>query len=121
MHSEVKQALIPLGSTKVQGFMMPDGSYRIRQSAVATLIGQDESDVYRFFQSGDSPAVQAQNYPPECIEISDSEQPIAPQRITVLQLPAATAYWLWQTGQGNPKAYSLMIDVLLDNPNLQNS
>ena len=121
MHSEVKQASIPLGGTEVQGFMMPDGSYRIRQSAIATLIDQDESDVERFFQSGDPPAVQAQNYPPECIEIPDLEPSMAPQRITVLQLPAAIAYWLWQTGQGNKKAYSLMIEMLADNPRLQNS
>lgn len=114
MTGEIKRAVIPLGSVEIEGFMMPDGSYRANQAAVAKAIDQDEADIQRFFQSDDMPALLVKSHRPECIEIPNLDQPISPERVTVLPLPAVTAYWLWQSHQGNEKACKLMADLVTE-------
>jgi hypothetical protein len=114
MTGEIKRAVIPLGSVEIEGFMMPDGSYRAKQAAVAEAIGQDEADIQRFFQSEEMVAELARGHHPECIEITNPDQPMPPRRITVLPLPAVTAYWLWQSHQGNEKALELMADLMTE-------
>ena len=114
MKEEIKRAVIPLGSVEIEGFMMPDGSYRAKQAAVAQAIGQDEADIQRFFQSEEMAATFVKGHRPECIEVANPDQLIPPERITVLPLPAVTAYWLWQSHQGNEKAYELMADLMTE-------
>jgi hypothetical protein len=66
------RASVQIGSFTVDGFMLPDGSYRMSQAQAAETI--DESPVYalRFLRSNDSKALLGEaytDYTPESVEV----------------------------------------------------
>ena len=72
---KAKRVMVAIGPSSVEGFQMPDGSYRMSQAGAATTI--DESPVYalRFLVSRDSKALLEEaftDYTPEQIEVEPS-------------------------------------------------
>lgn len=48
---KAKRETIFIGSLEIEGFMMPDGSYRLSQTQAAECIGLGAQNASRFFQS----------------------------------------------------------------------
>jgi hypothetical protein len=88
---------IQIGPLVVDGFKLPDGSYRMSQASAARAV--DESPVYalRFLSSKDSKALLGEDYTgytPEFVEIESAAGSRGQTRINALPLKVVTAYWL---------------------------
>lgn len=111
------RATVPVGSLTVDGFMLPDGSYRMSQAQAAQAI--EESPVYalRFLQSKDSRALLGEaytDYTPESVEVESEPGNRGQTRINALPLEVVTAYWLTRAYKGNKKAFVLSWALLTE-------
>ncbi len=108
MTERATRAIVTIGILTVDGFMLPDGSYRMSQAQAAGAI--DESPVYalRFLQSKDSKALLGEgytDYTPESMEVEPEPGKRGQTRINALPLEVVTAYWLTRAFRGNRKAF----------------
>jgi hypothetical protein len=108
---------VQLGSFTVDGFMLPDGSYRMSQAQAAEAI--EEAPVYalRFLQSKDSKALLGEtytDYTPESVEVEPEPGKRGQTRINALPLEIVTAYWLTRAYKGNKKAFILSWALLTE-------
>ena len=108
--SRARRSPVQLGDISLDGFMLPDGSYRMSQAQAADAI--DESPVYalRFLQSRDSKSLLGEDYTdytPESVEVESEPGKRGQTRINALPLPIVTAYWLTRAYRGNRKAFVL--------------
>ena len=72
---KAKRATVAIGPSSVEGFQMPDGSYRMSQSGAATTINESPVYALRFLASRDSKALLGEaftDYTPEQIEVEPS-------------------------------------------------
>ena len=111
------RASVQIGSLTVDGFMLPDGSYRMSQTQAAETI--DESPVYalRFLRSNDSKALLGEvytDYTPESVEVEPEPGKRGQTRINALPLDVITAYWLTRAYKGNRKAFLLSWTLLTE-------
>ena len=107
---KAKRATVAIGLLSVDGFQMPDGSYRMSQAGAATTI--NESPVYAlcFLASRDSKALLGEaftDYTPEQIEVETSPGDRGQTRINALPLEVVAAYWLYRSFKGNKVAFTL--------------
>ena len=99
------RASVQLGGRAIDGFMLPDGSYRMSQTQAAECVGKPEINARRFLDSRAVKALLGQGYTPDSIEIESSEDRLRGQsRFNALPLEVVTAYWLNQSTQGNQQA-----------------
>ncbi len=117
MTDKARRENIPIGSLETEGFMMPDGGYRMSQAQAAESI--DESSVYalRFLASRDSKALLGEDYTdytPEQIEIEPRPGQRGQSRINALPLEVVSAYWLYRAYRGNKKALALCWALLAE-------
>ena len=112
---KASRATIRLGSLAVDGFMLPDGTYRMSQTQAAECVGKPEINARRFLDSKAIKALLGQGYTPDSIEIeSDPSQLRGQSRFNALPLEVVTAYWLTQAGEGNKQALSLVWALLTE-------
>ncbi len=109
------RAAVQIGSLTVEGFMLPDGSYRMSQTQAAECVGLSERNAREFLQSKALKSLLGEGYTPANSEIEpDAEQVRGGSRIRALPLEVVGAYWLWQAARGNKQALSLVMALLTE-------
>src|SRR4028118_740186 len=110
------RASVQIGSLTVDGFMLPDGSYRMSQTQAAEGVGLSERNAREFLQSKALKTLLGEGYTPATSEIEPSVgQARGGSRIRALPLEVVGAYWLWQAARGNKTALSLAMSLLTEN------
>ena len=61
------RALVQIGSQQIDGFMLPDGSYRMSQTQAAECVGKPEINAGRFLTSKAIKALLGEGYTPDSI------------------------------------------------------
>jgi hypothetical protein len=61
------RATVAIGALIVDGFMLPDGSYRMSQAGAAETVGKDEINARRFLTSKSINAIRGEGYTPDSI------------------------------------------------------
>ena len=59
------RATVAIGALIVDGFMLPDGSYRMSQTQAAETVGKDEINARRFLTSKSINAIRGEGYTPD--------------------------------------------------------
>lgn len=108
------RASVQIGSIEVDGFMLPDGSYRMSQTQAALCVGKPEINARRFLTSKAIKALLGEGYTPDNIEIESGNQLRGQTRFNALPLEVVTAYWFQQASQGNQQAISLVWALLTE-------
>ncbi|MBD2115245.1 MULTISPECIES: hypothetical protein [Cyanophyceae] len=115
---KAKRAPVAIGPLSVDGFQMPDGSYRMSITGIAEAIGTSQQNATNFLRSNALKALQASGYTPqtsEQIEVESSEEQVRGQtRITAVPLDITFAFWLYQCSRGNRQAYNLVAALGLE-------
>lgn len=115
MTERATRATVTIGSLTVDGFMLPDGSYRMSQTQAAQVIGKPEINARRFLTSKGIETLLGKGYTPDSIEIEpDAEQVRGQSRFNALPLEVVTAYWFTQAAQGDKQAQSLVWALLTE-------
>ncbi len=109
------RATVTLGALTLDGFMLPDGSYRMSQTQAAECVDRPEINARRFLDSKGIKALLGQGYTPDTIEIEPGSNQIRGQsRFNALPLEVVTAYWFTQASQGNKQAFTLVWALLTE-------
>ncbi|CBN56626.1 MULTISPECIES: hypothetical protein [Kamptonema] len=109
------RATVQIGSLTVDGFMLPDGGYRMSQTQAAECVDLSERNAREFLQSKALKSLLGEGYTPATSEIEpDAGQLRGGSRIRAWSLEVASAYWLWQAARGNKKALSLVMALLTE-------
>jgi hypothetical protein len=113
---KAKRATVEIGQQPVDGFQMPDGSYRMSQTQAAECVGKPQRNAGRFLESKGIKALRGEGYTPDSIEVDSPEQGRGQTRFNALPLDVISAYWLWEASKGNQQAialcYALMTETL---------
>jgi hypothetical protein len=112
MTTKAKRASIPLGDRTLDGFQLPDGSYRMSQTQAAECIDKPEINARRFLGSKGIKALLGNGYTPDTLEVESSNQIRGQSRINALPLNVVTAYWVWECSKGNKTAMTLMTNTV---------
>lgn len=108
---KAKRATVAIGSLELDGFQMPDGSYRMSITSAAAAIGTSQQNATNFLRSKALKALQSSGYTSqtsEKIEVESEAQVRGQARITALPLDIAFAFWLYQCSRGSKQAYNLI-------------
>ncbi|MBD2428667.1 hypothetical protein [Phormidium sp. FACHB-1136] len=115
-HDKAQRATVQIGPLSVDGFQMPDGSYRMSQTQAAECIGKPEINARRFLDSRGIKALRGEGYTPDSVAIESTDQSRGQSRVNALPLDVISAYWLWEASKGNQQAialcYALMAETL---------
>ncbi|NEO34578.1 MAG: hypothetical protein F6K36_30150 [Symploca sp. SIO3C6] len=106
---------ITIGPLSVDGFMLPDGSYRMSQTQTAEAIGLNEINARRFLGSKSIKGLLGKGYTPDTLAVEktdDSKR--GGTRINALPLEVVSAFWLQQCTKGNKKAIALTMALLTE-------
>lgn len=107
------RASVHIGSLTVDGFMLPDGSYRMSQTQAAECVSLKVQNVSDFLRSKAFKALAGEGYTPQISEIEPAGEQLRGQsRINALPLAVVRKYWLWQAHRGNKQALAL-VDALM--------
>ena len=109
MTDKAQRAAITISNFEVEGFMMPDGSYRMSQTSAAEAVGRPQRNAGRFLASAGIKALLGKTYTPDSIEVESSNQLRGQTRINALPLEVVVAYWVSQCSQGNKQAIALVM------------
>ncbi len=82
------------------------------QTQVAETVGKDEINARRFLSSKNINAIRGDGYTPDSIEVESLSDKRGQTRFNALPLDVVTAYWLYQSSQGNQKALALVWALL---------
>jgi len=106
---------VQIGSLTVDGFMLPDGSYRTQPSTGSGMCWFTERNARELLQSKALKTLLGEGYTPVTSEIEpNAEQVRGGSRIRALPLGVVGAYWLWQAARGNKTALSLVVAPLAE-------
>lgn len=114
---KAKRRPVNIGNIGVQGYQMPDGSYRMSQANAADAIEEPPVYALRFLQSKDSKALLGErytDYTPEQIEVESDPGKRGQTRINALPLDVVSAYWLYRSYRGNKKAFALCLALMTE-------
>ena len=103
------RATVTLGSLTVDGFMLPDGSYRMSQTQVAECIQDDAVYARNFLASRALKALRGEGYTPETFEVDHSGQSRGQTRIQGWTLDIVYAYWVYRCHKGHKQAFALVV------------
>jgi hypothetical protein len=70
---------VRIGSLEVDGFMLPDGSYRMSQTQAAECVGLTERNAREFLDSKAFKSLMGEGYTPAIIEIESEENQLRGQ------------------------------------------
>lgn len=110
------RAPVQIGSQQIDGFMLPDGSYRMSQTIAAECVGLSERNARDFLRSKALKSLLGEGYTPaiSSVEIESSDQLRGQSRFNALPLEVVCAYWQWQAFRGNKQALSLCMALMLE-------
>ena len=108
------RATVQLGALSIDGFMLPDGSYRMSQTQAAESVEKPEINARRFLDSKAIKALLGKDYTPDTIDIESEAQRRGQSRFNALPLEVVTAYWFNQATPGNKQAMSLVWALLTE-------
>jgi hypothetical protein len=115
-HDKAQRATVQIGPLSVDGFQMPDGSYRMSQAGAAECIGKPEINARRFLDSKGIKALRGEGYTPDSVAIESTDQSRGQSRVNALPLDVISAYWPWEASKGHQQAialcYALMAETL---------
>ncbi len=99
------RATVQIGSLTVDGFQLPDGSYRMSQTQVAEAVGLSRRNVSDFLRSNALKSLLGEGYTGtiferEEIEIASETGSRGQSRFLSVPLEIASAYWQWQAHRG---------------------
>ena len=105
------RATVAIGALNVDGYMLPDGSYRMSQTQAAETVGKEEFNARDFLASKTFKRLSGEGYTDgKFIEIeSESSQVRGQSRFRALPLEVVVIYWVYQCYRGNKQAFSLLI------------
>lgn len=86
-HDKAQRATVQIGPLSVDGFQMPDGSYRMSITGAATAVETSQQNATNFLRSKALKALQGSGYTPqssEQIEVDATGQGRGQTRITAL-------------------------------------
>lgn len=110
--TKATRATVTIGDLAIEGFMLPDGSYRMSQTQAAESVGLTERNAREFLQSKALKSLMGEGYTPQISEIEpDESQGRGGSRINAVPIEVVSKYWLWQVLRGNKKALAL-VDAL---------
>ncbi|MDV3351728.1 hypothetical protein QGP82_23700 [Leptothoe sp. LEGE 181152] len=107
--AKATRAAIQIGELILDGFMLPDGAYRMSQTQAADIIGKPEINARRFLGSKGSKALLGEYYTPDSIEAEGAQGRRGSTRFNALTLEVVTAYWVYECSKGNKQALTLVI------------
>ena len=111
--TRAKRATVTIGHFTVDGFMLPDGNYRMSLTQAAECVGLTTRNASDFLQSKAFKALMGESYTVPISEIeSDPDQGRGQTRIRALPLTVVSKYWSWQSHRGNKQAFAL-VDALI--------
>lgn len=115
-----KKAKIDPGGWEGDGFIRPDGDYRISIDHVAENIGTTRDDVFAFLESetlkkmigagGENPLINEDELAIDAVSVAGK---IAP--VHTIALEVAVWYWQFHASQGNKKALAICVAQALEN------
>lgn len=108
------RATVTLGSIIIDGFMLPDGSYRMSQTQMAETVDKPEINARRFLDSKGIKTLLGKGYTPDSVDVDSDNQARGQTRINAVPLEVVTAYWFIQAKQGNEQALSLIWAMLTE-------
>ena len=114
--AKAKRESVAIGSLSVEGFQMPDGSYRMSLSSAATAVGLQARNAFDFLRSKAAERLLGNGSTLSVAEVeveSPPEQTTGQTRIRAISLNVVAKYWLWQTSRGNKQAL-VLVDALLE-------
>ena len=116
---KANRASVQIGALEVDGFMLPDGSYRMSQSQVAEAVGLSRRNVSDFLRSKAIKALLGEGYTGTILEREEIEIEPEPgkrgqSRFMAMPLEIVSAYWQWQSHRGNKKALALCIALMTE-------
>jgi excinuclease UvrABC helicase subunit UvrB len=110
--TKATRATVTIGNLAIDGFMLPDGGYRMSQTQAAEAVGLKVQNVSDFLRSKALKSLMGEGYTPQISEIEpDESQGRGGSRINAVPIEIVTKYWLWQLFRGNKKALAL-VDAL---------
>lgn len=84
------RSTVTIGSLVVDGFMLPDGTYRMSQAQAAEAIEEPPVYALRFLRSNDSKALLGEaytDYKPDPVEVENASNTRGQTRINALLQP----------------------------------
>ena len=113
------RATVAIGDLIVDGFQLPDGSYRMSQTGAADAVGLSRQNVSDFLRSNAIKTLLGEGYTSpisatEQIEIESEDDKRGQSRFNSLPLEIVGAYWLWQSYRGNKKALALCMSLITE-------
>jgi hypothetical protein len=111
---KASRSVVTLGSIVIDGFMLPNGEYRMSQTQMAETIAKPEINARRFLDSKGIKSLLGQSYTPDTVEVESIDQTRGQTRINAVPLPVVTAYWFTQAKAGNEQALSLVWALLTE-------
>jgi len=113
------RATVAIGDLTVDGFQLPDGSYRMSQTGAADAVGLSRQNVSDFLRSNAIKTLLGEGYTSpisatEQIEIESEDDKRGQSRFNSLPLEIVGAYWLWQSYRGNKKALALCMALITE-------
>ena len=113
--NKATRATVTIGTLTIEGFMLPDGSYRMSQTQAAETVGLTERNARDFLKSTALKGLLGEGYTPAISEIEqDTDQARGASRIRSLSLEVVGAYWMWQAYRGNKKALPLCLALITE-------
>ena len=103
------RASVQIGSLTVDGFMLPDGSYRMSQTQAAECIGDDPVYARNFLGSKEGKAILGEGFTPETFEVNPTGQARGQTRIRGWPLSVVYAYWIYRCYRGVKPAFDLAV------------
>ena len=107
--TKATRASIQIGDLAVDGFMLPNGGYRMSQTQAAETIGKPQRNAGRFLSSNSIKALLGNTYTPDTIEAEGTEGQRGSPRFNALPLDVVAAYWVYECNKGNKQALPLVL------------
>ncbi len=111
MTDKAQRETIFVGSLEIEGFQMPDGSYRMSQAQAAECIGTTAQNASNFLRSKVFKALRGEESTDqgfETIDVESSQQSTGGTRINAVPLDVVMLFWLYQCSRGNKPALGLL-------------
>jgi hypothetical protein len=107
--TKATRATVTLGSMTIDGFMLPNGEYRMSQTQAAEIIQLTERNAREFLESKAFKQASGEAYTPAIFEIEAGDQQRGQSRFRGLPLAVVVIYWTYQCYRGNKPARDLLV------------
>jgi hypothetical protein len=101
------RATVTLGTLTIDGFMLPNGEYRMSLTQTAETVDLGVQNASDFLRSKALKSLAGEGYTPQTFEIETDDQVRGQGRFRGLPLEIVRKYWLYQASRGNKKAIAL--------------